>query len=233
MFSKFKLTYLLYPLLILCAMASVEAFAHGVDDSTRNFLQNNSGIQIIPFMYIGAKHMVTGYDHLLFLVGVLFFLHRSKDVLLYVSMFTVGHSLTLMTGVLANIQVNAYLIDAIIGFSVVYKGFDNLGGFKHFFKKQPNPKAAVLIFGLFHGFGLATKIQEFKLPAEGLATNLLAFNVGVELGQFIALMFILLAINYWRSFESFDRFSKVTNTALMSAGFMLVGVQLTGYLVVN
>ena len=233
MFSKFKLTYLLYPLLILCAMASVEAFAHGVDDSTRNFLQNNSGIQIIPFMYIGAKHMVTGYDHLLFLVGVLFFLHRSKDVLLYVSMFTVGHSLTLMTGVLANIQVNAYLIDAIIGFSVVYKGFDNLGGFKHFFKKQPNPKAAVLIFGLFHGFGLATKIQEFKLPSEGLATNLLAFNIGVELGQFIALMFILLAINYWRSFESFDRFSKVTNTALMSAGFMLVGVQLTGYLVVN
>ena len=233
MFAKFKLTYLLYPLLILCAMASVEAFAHGVDDSTRNFLQNNSGIQIIPFMYIGAKHMVTGYDHLLFLVGVLFFLHRSKDVLLYVSMFTVGHSLTLMTGVLANIQVNAYLIDAIIGFSVVYKGFDNLGGFKHFFGKQPNPKAAVLIFGLFHGFGLATKIQEFKLPSEGLATNLLAFNVGVELGQFIALMFILLAINYWRSFESFDRFSKVTNTALMSAGFMLVGMQLTGYLVVN
>ncbi len=214
-------------------MASVEAFAHGVDDSTRNFLQNNSGIQIIPFMYIGAKHMVTGYDHLLFLVGVLFFLHRSKDVLLYVSMFTVGHSLTLMTGVLANIQVNAYLIDAIIGFSVVYKGFDNLGGFKYFFGKQPNPKAAVLIFGLFHGFGLATKIQEFKLPSEGLATNLLAFNVGVELGQFIALMFILLAINYWRSFESFDRFSKVTNTALMSAGFMLVGMQLTGYLVVN
>lgn len=233
MFAKFKLTYFLYPLLILCAMASVEAFAHGVDDSTRNFLQNNSGIQIIPFMYIGAKHMVTGYDHLLFLVGVLFFLHRSKDVLLYVSMFTVGHSLTLMTGVLANIQVNAYLIDAIIGFSVVYKGFDNLGGFKHFFGKQPNPKAAVLIFGLFHGFGLATKIQEFKLPSEGLATNLLAFNVGVELGQFIALMFILLAINYWRSFESFDRFSKVTNTALMSAGFMLVGMQLTGYLVVN
>lgn len=231
MLAKFKLTTLLYSLLILCAMASVEAFAHGVDDSTRNFLQNNSGIQIIPFMYIGAKHMVTGYDHLLFLVGVLFFLHRSKDVLLYVSMFTIGHSLTLMTGVLANIQVNAYLIDAIIGLSVVYKGFDNLGGFKHFFGKQPNPKAAVLIFGLFHGFGLATKIQEFELPTEGLATNLLSFNVGVELGQFIALMFILLAINFWRRFESFERFSKVTNTTLMSAGFMLVGMQLTGYFV--
>ena len=231
MLAKFKLTTLLYSLLILCAMASVEAFAHGVDDSTRNFLQNNSGIQIIPFMYIGAKHMVTGYDHLLFLVGVLFFLHRTKDVLLYVSMFTIGHSLTLMTGVLANIQVNAYLIDAIIGLSVVYKGFDNLGGFVHFFGKQPNPKAAVLIFGLFHGFGLATKIQEFELPTEGLATNLLSFNAGVELGQFMALMFILLAINFWRRFESFERFSKVTNTTLMSAGFMLVGMQLTGYFV--
>jgi len=231
MFGKLKLTYLLYPLCILCAMASVEAFAHGVDDSTRNFLQNNTGVQILPFMYIGAKHMVTGYDHLLFLVGVLFFLHRGKDVLLYVSMFTIGHSLTLMTGVLANIQVNAYLIDAIIGLSVIYKGFDNLGGFKHVFGKQPNPKAAVLIFGLFHGFGLATKIQEFSLPTEGLAANLFAFNVGVELGQLLALMFILLAINYWRQFPSFNKFAKTTNTALMSAGFMLVGMQLTGYFV--
>ncbi|WP_150113761.1 HupE/UreJ family protein [Colwellia psychrerythraea] len=212
-------------------MASIEAFAHGVDDSTRNFLQNNTGIQILPFIYIGAKHMVTGYDHLLFLVGVLFFLRSSRDVLLYVSMFTIGHSLTLMGGVLANIQVNAHLIDAIIGLSVVYKGFDNLGGFKHFFGKQPNPKKAVLIFGLFHGFGLATKIQEFELPSEGLATNLLSFNIGVEIGQFLALMFILLAINFWRQFESFNRFAKATNTALMCGGFMLVGMQLTGYFV--
>lgn len=213
------------------ALASVEALAHGVDDSTRNFLENNTGVQILPFIYIGAKHMVTGYDHLLFLVGVLFFLHKTRDVLLYVSMFTIGHSLTLMTGVLANIQVNAYLIDAIIGLSVVYKGFDNLGGFKHFFGKQPDPKKAVLIFGLFHGFGLATKIQEFQLPTEGLAANLLAFNLGVEIGQFLALMFILLAINFWRQFDSFNRFAKTTNTALMCGGFILVGMQLTGYFV--
>ncbi|MDC9524361.1 HupE/UreJ family protein [Pseudoalteromonas sp. Angola-30] len=231
MFGKFKLSYLLYPLLILLSMASIEAFAHGVDDSTRNFLQNNTGVQVLPFIYIGAKHMVTGYDHLLFLVGVLFFLRSSRDVLLYVSMFTIGHSLTLMGGVLANIQVNAYLIDAIIGLSVVYKGFDNLGGFKHFFGKQPNPKKAVLIFGLFHGFGLATKIQEFELPSQGLATNLLSFNIGVEIGQFLALTFILLAINFWRQFESFNRFAKATNTALMCGGFMLVGMQLTGYFV--
>lgn len=231
MLGKFKLTYLLYPLLILAALASVEAFAHGVDDSTRNFLQNNTGVQILPFIYIGAKHMVTGYDHLLFLVGVLFFLRSTRDVLLYVSMFTVGHSLTLMTGVLANIQVNAYLIDAIVGLSVVYKGFDNLGGFKHYFGKQPDPKKAVLIFGLFHGLGLATKIQEFELPSEGLATNLLSFNLGVEIGQFLALMFILLAISFWRQFDSFNRFAKATNSALMSGGFMLVGMQLTGYFV--
>ncbi len=235
MSGQSTLRYLLSSILILMAMVSVEAFAHGVDESTRNFLQHslqtNAGAQILPFIYIGAKHMVTGYDHLLFLVGVLFFLRSTRDVLLYVSMFTIGHSLTLMTGVLANIQVNAYLIDAIIGLSVVYKGFDNLGGFKHFFGKQPDPKKAVLIFGLFHGFGLATKIQEFALPAEGLATNLLSFNIGVEIGQFLALMFILLAINVWRQFESFNRFAAVTNTALMSGGFMLVGMQLTGYFV--
>ncbi|MBA6363306.1 HupE/UreJ family protein, partial [Colwellia sp. BRX8-8] len=183
---------------LLAIWLPIEAFAHGVDESTRAFLLQNTGVQIIPFLYIGAKHMVTGYDHLLFLVGVLFFLYRSRDVLLYVSMFTLGHSLTLLFGVISDIQVNAYLIDAIIGLSVVYKGFDNLGGFNRLFGKSPNAKLAVLIFGLFHGFGLATKLQEFQLPDDGLITNLIAFNVGVELGQFTALAFILLVINFWR-----------------------------------
>jgi len=231
MLSKFTISNGLMWFFTFIALVSFESFAHGVDETTRTFLLNNSGVQIIPFMYIGAKHMVTGYDHLLFLVGVLFFLHRSKDVLLYVSMFTLGHSLTLMTGVLANIQVDAYLIDAIIGLSVVYKGFDNLGGFKYYLGQQPNPKTAVLIFGLFHGFGLATKIQEFQLPGEGLAANLIAFNIGVELGQFLALMFILLIINVWRRYPSFNQFAATTNTALMSAGFMLIGMQLTGYVI--
>ena len=220
------LTYLTIALL---ALVSIEAFAHGVDDKTRAFLEQNTGIQFIPFLYIGAKHMITGYDHLLFLVGVIFFLYRSRDVLLYVTMFTIGHSTTLLFGVLSDIQVNAYLIDAIIGFSVIYKGFDNLGGFKRCFNWQPNTQWAVLIFGLFHGFGLATKLQEFSLADEGLITNLIAFNLGVELGQFAALALILIMINAWRKLPSFQRFSTVTNTALMSAGVMLMGLQLTGY----
>lgn len=229
MITKYTGAFALWISVILATLLSFGASAHGVDDTTRAFLENNSGVQILPFMYIGAKHMVTGYDHLLFLVGVLFFLNRAKDVLLYVTMFTIGHSITLMSGVLADIQVNAYLIDAIIGLSVVYKGFDNLGGFKKVFGKQPNTKAAVLIFGLIHGFGLATKIQEFGLPSEGLIVNLISFNIGVELGQFMALAFILLAINWWRTSPSFARFATATNTGLMSAGFMLVGMQLTGY----
>ena len=218
-------------IVLLTVGLPAEAFAHGVDESTRTFLQQNTGVQIIPFLYIGAKHMVTGYDHLLFLVGVLFFLYKSRDILLYVSMFTLGHSLTLLCSVLSDIQVNAYLIDAIIGLSVVYKGFDNLGGFNHLFGKSPNAKLAVLIFGLFHGFGLATKLQEFQLPEDGLISNLIAFNVGVELGQFTALAFILLLINFWRKHSSFTRFATNTNCLLMSAGFMLIGYQLTGYLI--
>ena len=222
--------YWLLSLIVLLALGlPIEAFAHGVDNNTREFLQQNTGVQIIPFMYIGAKHMITGYDHLLFLVGVLFFLYRLRDVLLYVSMFTLGHSLTLLFGVISNIQVNAYLIDAIIGLSVVYKGFDNLGGFTHIVGKSPNAKLAVLIFGLFHGFGLATKLQEFQLPEDGLIVNLLAFNFGVEIGQFIALAFILLIINFWRKHNSFTQFATATNGLLMSAGFMLMGYQLTGY----
>ena len=224
-----------YGLLSLIALMALwlpfNVFAHGVDEDTRAFLLQNTGVQIIPFLYIGAKHMVTGYDHLLFLVGVLFFIYRSRDVLLYVSMFTLGHSLTLLFGVISDIQVNAYLIDAIIGLSVVYKGFDNLGGFTRLLGKSPNTKLVVLIFGLFHGFGLATKLQELQLPADGLIANLIAFNIGVELGQFIALAFILLMINFWRKHHSFTRFAITTNSLLMSAGFMLIGFQLTGYFV--
>jgi len=231
MFSIKGRTLFLTLLVIFVAFLSLDVIAHGVDESTQAFLQTNNGVQIIPFLYIGAKHMVTGYDHLLFLVGVLFFLYRPRDILLYVTMFTVGHSLTLLYGVLGNVQVNAYLIDAIIGLSVVYKGFDNLGGFDKLFGKSPNPKVAVLVFGLFHGFGLATKLQEFQLPEDGLITNLIAFNVGVEIGQFTALAFILLLINFWRKHTSFGRFAISTNCLLMSAGFMLMGYQLTGYFV--
>lgn len=222
-----RVTLAIISLFLLCA--SMQALAHGVDENTKQFLLDNEGVSVIPFLYIGAKHMVTGYDHLLFLVGVIFFLYRTKDVVIYVTLFTVGHSLTLMLGVLFNISVNAYLIDAIIGFSIVYKGFDNLGGFQRLLGFEPNTKIAVLIFGLFHGFGLATKIQEFNLPRDGLLENLIAFNVGVEMGQFFALMIVLLILTVWRRYDSFLRFSLATNTLLMSCGFMLVGYQLAGY----
>src|SRR5688572_17113503 len=179
----------------LCSLLlAVFAFAHNVDEADQAFLASNSGMQLIPFLYLGAKHMVTGYDHLLFLLGVIFFLYRLKDVALYVTLFAIGHSVTLLTGVLARIDVNPYIIDAIIGLSVVYKAFDNLNGFKTLFGVQPEPRIAVLIFGLFHGFGLATKMQDLQLSQEGLVPNIIAFNAGVEIGQFLALGAILLAM---------------------------------------
>ncbi|RTY67668.1 HupE/UreJ family protein [Flavobacterium sp. LS1P28] len=216
-------------LVILFFVGITGVFAHGVDENTQTFLSGNDGVAFGPFLYIGAKHMLTGYDHLLFLVGVIFFLYRPKEVLLYVSFFTIGHSATLLFGVMSTISINSYLIDAIIALSIVYKGFDNLGGFKKFFGRQPNTKAAVLIFGLFHGFGLASKLQDFKFEKEGLFTNLLGFNIGVEIGQFIALTFVLILITLWRRHSSFMKFSTITNTLLMAAGFVLIGYQLTGY----
>ncbi len=214
---------------ILIMVCTSTAFAHGVDANTQQFLQDNHGLAIGPFLYIGAKHMVTGYDHLLFLLGVIFFLFRPRDILLYVSLFTLGHSLTLFIGVLANIAVNAYLIDAIIGLSIVYKGFDNLGGFQRLFSRQPDTKLAVLIFGLFHGLGLATKLQDFDLPEQSLWKNLLAFNVGVEIGQFLALFFILIILNVFRRFQGYYRFAVITNTLLITAGLVLFGYQMTGF----
>ncbi len=219
-----------WPLWITVLMlVSASAFAHGVAGDDKAFIENSTGTQLVPFIYLGAKHMVTGYDHLLFLFGVIFFLYRMRDVGLYVTLFAVGHSVTLLYGVLSGTHVNPYLVDAIIGFSVVYKALDNLGAFQRFFGVQPNTKAAVLIFGFFHGFGLATKLQEFTLSPDGLVANIVAFNVGVELGQLIALGGILIAISVWRRSDAFRRQAFAANALLMTAGFVLIGHQLTGY----
>jgi hypothetical protein len=205
------------------------ASAHGVSQKDASFVESIDGAAIGPFLYLGAKHMVTGYDHLLFLVGVIFFLYRLKDVIQYVSLFTLGHSLTLLAGVLGGIHANAYIVDAIIGLSVVYKGFENVGGFKAFLGWQPNTKVAVMVFGLFHGFGLATKLQELALTDEGLVTNIVSFNVGVEIGQGLALTGILIALTWWRTRRGFLEHAFLTNALLMFGGFVLIGYQLAGY----
>ncbi len=215
--------------LIGVAAYPATAVAHGVAAGDKGYLQEVAGVLLVPFAYLGAKHMVTGYDHLLFLFGVIFFLYRLKDVGLYVTLFAIGHSTTLLIGVLTGVSASAYLIDAIIGFSVVYKALDNLGAFKTWFGFQPDTKAMTLIFGLFHGFGLATKILDFEVSPEGLLPNLIAFNVGVEIGQLLALSAILIAMAHWRGRESFGRHAWAANVAIMAAGFVLMGVQLTGY----
>jgi HupE / UreJ protein len=205
------------------------ALAHNVSKRDASFVESIQGPAIPAFLYLGAKHMVTGYDHIAFLVGVIFFLYRLKDIVQYVSLFTLGHSITLLGGVLGGIHANPYAIDAIIGFSVVYKAFDNMGGFKRFLGFEPNTKVAVLIFGLFHGFGLATKLQELDLSRNGLVTNIVSFNVGVEIGQVLALTAVLIALSIWRTRKSFLRDAFRTNAALMSVGFTLVGYQIAGY----
>jgi len=204
------------------------AFAHGVAGEDQAFMLRSSGPLIGPYIYLGAKHMVTGYDHLLFLAGVMFFLYRLRDVGLYVTLFAVGHSITLLLGVLGGLHVNAYLVDAVIGLSVAYKAFENLGGFRRL-GVNPDTRAAVLIFGLFHGFGLATKLQDLAISPDGLVVNMVSFNVGVELGQFLALGIIILLLNMLRASGQFFRIAGVTNVAIMSAGFVLIGYQLMGY----
>ena len=203
--------------------------AHPMEGSNAGFVQSVDGPAPGPFLYLGAKHMVTGYDHLLFLVGVIFFLYRLKDVVLYVSLFTLGHSLTLLFGVLGGVSVNAYVIDAIIGLSVVYKGFENINGFERVFKVKPNTKVAVLVFGLFHGLGLATKLQEFMVSENGLVTNILSFNVGVEIGQILALTGVVALLSVWRTRPSFLSYGFAANSVLMVGGFLLAGIQMVGF----
>jgi len=205
------------------------ALAHGVADRDALFIEQNPGRALMAFVYLGAKHMITGYDHLLYLAGVIFFLYQTRDIAVYVTLFALGHSVTLLAGVLGGIHVNVYLVDALIGLSVVYKAFENLGGFERFFGERPNPKAAVFCFGLAHGFGLATKLQALTLSREGLVANIVSFNVGVEIGQLLALAILLVMINTWRATGGFMKHSTAFNVALMFAGFLLADYQLAGF----
>ncbi|TQV77709.1 HupE/UreJ family protein [Denitrobaculum tricleocarpae] len=223
-----RLQLLVLSMLLLTASS---AMAHDVTPGDAGYIQEIWGVHIIPFMYLGAKHMVTGYDHILFLLGVVFFLYKMKDVAIYVSLFAVGHSITMLAGVWFGWGISSYIVDAIIGFSVVYKALDNLGAFQRWFGYQPDTKAATLTFGLIHGTGLATKILEYEIAKDGLLANLLSFNVGVEIGQLLALAVILIVMGYWRKSERFFRQAYSVNVIMMSLGFILMGLQITGYVV--
>lgn len=216
---------------ILALTVVADAFAHGVAAGDKGYIQQTLGVRIVPFMYLGAKHMVTGYDHLLFLLGVIFYLYKLRDIGVYVTLFAIGHSATLLIGVLTGVSVSAYIIDAIIGFSVVYKALDNIGAFEKWFGFQPNTKVATMVFGLFHGLGLATKLLDFKMDQNGLLANLVSFNIGVELGQLLALGAILAIMTHWRRSENFSTRGYAANVVIMTAGFVLVGYQLVGYAV--
>lgn len=215
---------------LLLSLSDV-AFAHAVAEGDKGYIQEIYGTHLIAFIYLGAKHMMTGYDHILFLLGVIFFLYRMKHIAIYVSLFAIGHSSTMLLGVIIDFGINSFLIDAIIGFSIVYKALDNLGAYQRWFGFQPNTKLATLIFGFLHGFGLASKIIDYDIAEDGLIANLLAFNVGVEIGQLLALAAILVAMGWWRRHPSFLRHAYTSNVLMMAAGFILVGLQLTGYFV--
>jgi len=205
------------------------AGAHDISQANRQALEAMSGPQPIPYLYLGAKHMVTGIDHVLFLMGVVFFLRRLKDIVLTVSLFTLGHSLTLLGGVLLGVGLNAFIVDAIIGLSVVYKGFENIGGFSRLGWRIDN-RAAVLVFGLFHGLGLATRLMDLAVTRDGLLVNLVSFNIGVEIGQVLVLGVVVALLNAWRRTRSFAPAAFSVNVALMTAGFILTAQQITGYL---
>lgn len=226
--SRIKPALLLLTAVLAAVLAAV-ADAHNIADGDAAFVAGNAGAAIFPFIYLGAKHMVTGYDHLLFLAGVVFFLSRPGQIIQYVTLFAIGHSITLIFGVLADIHANAYLIDAVIALSVVYKALENMGALDRLGRWHPDTRLAVLIFGLFHGFGLATSLQELELHPDGLIINLISFNIGVEIGQIIGLSLIVAAFSLWRKHPSFASTAFISNAVLMSAGFMLLIYQLTAW----
>lgn len=208
---------------LIAIMTAGAVSAHGVTGGDQAYMIANEGIQPFPFMYLGAKHMVTGYDHLLYLAGVIFFLNTLGDIAKFVSLFAIGHSITLLFGVLSGTHVNPYLVDAIIGLSVCYKALENLS-----LIRWCDPRIAVFGFGLIHGFGLSSKLQDLSLSDDGLIGNMIFFNIGVEIGQVIALGVLFALITGLRGLQNHDGVAHYTNIVLFSAGLVLFGLQITG-----
>jgi len=220
-----KRLLLLYPLIVLCPLIGRP---HDVSESTLNAMADAS---LMDFIYFGAEHMLTGYDHILFLIGVVFFLSDYFDIFKFITAFTIAHCITLIFATSYSITANAYLIDAIIAFSVIYKGFENLDGFKKFFSiNPPNLILMVFIFGLIHGFGLSTKLQEVSVASDiNLSLfQILSFNIGVEFGQIAVLIIVFLLLSMIRG-RFFDKVSRFSNWILVVAGILLLVYQLNGY----
>ena len=154
-----------------------QAFGHGMSEAEKQSIVEGGNLR---YMWIGATHMLSGYDHLLFVFGIIFFLTRFRDIVKYITAFTLGHSLTLIYATFNAIQVNYFLIDAVIGLSVAYVAFANLDGFKKYWEiKAPNLLWMIVVLGLIHGLGLSTRLQQLPLSEENLLMNIIAFNVGI------------------------------------------------------
>lgn len=223
--GRSKLRFLVTSILFVCPLLLA---AHGVSSSDQEILDNGG---LLSYIFVGAKHMVTGYDHLLFLAGVIFYLSGFKDIIRFITVFTIGHSITLIGATYLGITANEHLIDAIIAISVLYKGFENLGGFEKLLKvKSPNLLLMVFIFGLIHGFGLSTRLQSFEVGTAQFLAKIISFNIGVELGQILALIPIVLIITKWQSKKSYDAFYKAANYYLIIAGVGLFIYQIYGYI---
>lgn len=212
---------------LLALLLPLNLFAHGVSAGDQATLSEGG---LFAYLFVGAKHMVTGYDHLLFLVGVIFYLSGLRDIVRFVTVFTIGHSITLIGATYLGVRADEHLIDAVIALSVLYKGFENLGGFKKLFGvTSPDLLLMVFLFGLIHGFGLSTRLQSFDLGGGGFLAKIVSFNVGVELGQVAALIPIVFLITYLREDERYAAFYKAVNVYLILAGVGLFVYQLNGY----
>ncbi len=220
-----RLNQLLLILLILI-LASF-AFSHGMSEAEKQTILSGGNLQ---FLEIGATHMLTGYDHLLFIFGIVFYFGSFFDVIKYVTAFTIGHSITLITATLAEYTLSYYLIDAMIALSVCYIGYENISGFRNLFNKSLNLIGAVFVFGLIHGFGLSTRLQQLPLGKSGIVSKILYFNLGVELGQIVALFFMIGLLIKWRNTDYFSQIRDIANRGIIFAGFLLFLMQMHGYL---
>lgn len=212
---------------LLSMVLASQVFAHGMSDAEKQIITEGGNLH---YLWIGATHMLSGYDHLLFVFGIIFFLTSFRDIVKYITAFTLGHSVTLIYATFTGLQVNYFLIDAVIALSVSYIAFANLDGFKkYFYVKAPNLLMMIVGLGLIHGLGLSTRLQQLPLSEDHLLMNIIMFNIGIELGQLLALAVMLVILHSWRKRESFKPISRIANLFLIFAGGYLFLMQMHGY----
>ncbi len=166
------------------------------------------------FILLGIEHILTGYDHMAFLLALIVIGLSIKEVLKIITAFTVAHSITLLLAAMQVVSLNSRIVESVIAFSICFVALENL------FKKKVNYRWLVTFgFGLIHGFGFASVLQELIVGKSNLLVSVVSFNLGVEVGQLMIFLVLLPVLYLLKSKMEFRKVTFGVSLAIFMLGF--------------